>query len=152
MRARRRVVHRGALLRQEVLDDHLLHVAVPRVRLRDRDERGDAVGTVLADADEDPGGERDRQPPAASSVARRRSGVLSGEPRWQSRSSRSDSIIIPWLALTARSFASSSGNSAPGVGVGEQAGLGEHQLAHRREVVDRRRVAVRPSSHDRATG
>ena len=35
--------------------------------------------------------------PAASSVARRRSGVLSGEPRWQSRSALSDSIIIPWL-------------------------------------------------------
>ena len=33
--------------------------------------------------------------PAASSVATRRSGVLSGDPRWAARSARSDSSIIP---------------------------------------------------------
>ena len=51
--------------------------------------------------------------PAASSVASRRAGVLSGEPRWQSRSSLSDSTIIPWLTETRRSWASSSACSAP---------------------------------------
>ena len=38
--------------------------------------------------------------PAASSVARRRSGSLSGAERWAARSGLRDSIIIPWLALT----------------------------------------------------
>ena len=59
--ARRCVVHRGAVLRKEVLDDHLLHVPVTRVGGGDGLERGDAVVAVLADSDEDAGGERDRQ-------------------------------------------------------------------------------------------
>ena len=59
--ARRCEVHRGAGLRQEVLDDHLLHVAVLAMRRGDRLERGHAVGPGLADADEDAGGERDAQ-------------------------------------------------------------------------------------------
>ena len=46
--------------------------------------------------------------PAASSVASRRAGSLSGAPRCASRSSASDSSIIPWLADTGRSVASSS--------------------------------------------
>ena len=49
-RARRCGVHRGAGLRQEVLDDHLLHVAVAGVRRGDRLQRVDAVGDGLADA------------------------------------------------------------------------------------------------------
>ena len=99
---------------------------------------------VLADADEDPRGERDRQPrrpprgwPAGGP------GVLSGAPRWQSRSARSDSIIIPWLGATARRRSRSARLERAGVGVGEQAGLVEHQLAHGGEVVDRGRVPVR---------
>ena len=46
--------------------------------------------------------------PAASRVARRRSGVLSGDPAWQSRSSRSVSSIMPWDGATVLSRASSS--------------------------------------------
>ena len=144
-------VHRRARLGQEVLDDHLLHVAVAGVAGGDGLERRQPVGPVLADADQDPGGERDRQSPAASRVASRRSGVLSGEPRWAARSSRSVSIIMPWLAVTVRSAASSSGNRAPGVGVGQQPGLVEHQPAHGRQVVDGRAVTVLPSQA-RATG
>ena len=51
--------------------------------------------------------------PAHSSVASRRSGVLSGAPRWAARSGRSDSTIIPWDGATARSRASSSREIAP---------------------------------------
>ena len=43
-RARRRAVHGRARLRQEVLDDHLLHVPVTAVGLGDRLERVDPVG------------------------------------------------------------------------------------------------------------
>ncbi len=70
-RARLGAVHRGAGLGQEVLHDHFLHVTVLEVRVRDRDERVDALGARLADADEDAGGERDAGP------AR---GVQRGEP------------------------------------------------------------------------
>ena len=51
--------------------------------------------------------------PAASRVASRRSGVLSGAPRWAARSGRSDSIIIPWDGATVRRRASSSRATAP---------------------------------------
>ena len=42
--------HGGAGLGQEVLDDHLLHVAVPAVALGDRLQRVEPVGLGLADA------------------------------------------------------------------------------------------------------
>ncbi len=137
-------VHGGARLGQEVLDDHLLHVAVARVRGGDRLQRREPVGAVLADADEDPGGERDRRArPAASSVASRRSGVLSGAPRWAARSA-SERLDHHPLARRrpAAAAASSSADRAPGVGVRQQPGLVEHEPAHGREVVDGRGVAV----------
>ena len=52
-RARRVLRHGGARLRQEVLDDHLLHVPVAGVRVRDREQGVDPLGAGLADADED---------------------------------------------------------------------------------------------------
>ena len=61
VRAGRCAVHAGAGLRQEVLDDDLLHVPVTPVRSGNRLERRDAIEAVLADADEDPGRERDRE-------------------------------------------------------------------------------------------
>src|SRR2546423_553939 len=60
-RARGRRVHCGAGLGQEVLDDHLLHVAVAAVAGGDGLQGLEAVGPALADADEDPGGEGDGQ-------------------------------------------------------------------------------------------
>jgi hypothetical protein len=50
-----------ALVRDEVLQDHLLQVAVLGVGLRERLERGDPLVRALADPDEDPAGERDPQ-------------------------------------------------------------------------------------------
>jgi len=58
--------------------------------------------------------------PAATSVAIRRCGVLSGEPRWQSRSPSSDSSIIPCDGATRRNKASSSGNNAPALAWGNR--------------------------------
>ena len=57
-RARVALGHRRARLGQEVLDDHLLHMSVSRVRVADRHQGLDALGAGLADADEDAGGER----------------------------------------------------------------------------------------------
>ena len=79
--------------------------------------------------------------PAASRVASRRSGVLSGAPRWQSRPALSVSIIIPWEADTVRSRASSPAGQGAGVGVGQEPGLRQHQPGHGHQVVDRRPVA-----------
>ena len=56
--------------------------------------------------------------PAASRVASRRAGSLSGAPRWAASPSASDSIIIPWLADTGRRAASSSPDSAPALAWG----------------------------------
>ncbi len=56
--------------------------------------------------------------PAASSVASRRSGALSGAPRWAASAGLSDSSIIPWLADTPRSSASSGSDSAPALACG----------------------------------
>ncbi len=55
--ARRVVVHGGAGLGQEVLNDHLLHVPVTGVALANGEQGVDALGARLADPDEDPGGE-----------------------------------------------------------------------------------------------
>ena len=54
-------VHGCAFLREEVLDDHLLHMAMTAMRGGDGLEGGDAVLPFLADADQDAGGERDLQ-------------------------------------------------------------------------------------------
>ena len=71
-----------ARVRDEVLEDHLLDVPVPRVHRGERLERGDALLLGLADADEDPARERDpqlaggldrRQPPGR--MLGRRAGV-----------------------------------------------------------------------------
>ena len=80
--------------------------------------------------------------PAASRVARRRSGSLSGAPWWAARSARSVSTIIPWLGATGRRAASSSSNRAPALAWGSRPVSVEHQAAHGRQVVDRGRVPV----------
>ena len=56
--------------------------------------------------------------PAASRVASRRAGCLSGAPRWQSRSSTRLSTIIPWDGETRRRAASSSKKRAPALACG----------------------------------
>ncbi len=88
-----------------------------------------------------------RARPAASRVARRRAGVLSGAPACgppgSARRAASVSIIIPCDGDTARRRRSSSSVERAGVGVGEQPGLGEHRGGGGDEVVDRRGVAAR---------
>ena len=144
-------VHGGARLRQEVLDDHLLHVAVATMRGGDDLERLDAVVSVLPDPDEDPRGERDGQLPCplegveatlrclvgrtAVAVEIGAQGLDHHPLGWGDRSQRGQLVPI----------------EGPGVGVGEQPGLVEDQSGHGREVVDGRPVAVlvEPLSGDR---
>ena len=75
-----RVVHRGPRLRPEVLDDHLLDVVVAAVQVADREERRRALARGLADPDEDPGGERDREPPGVLDRAQPHRRHLVGRP------------------------------------------------------------------------
>ena len=101
--ARRVGVHGRARLGQEVLDDHLLDVAVAAVRGGDGLQRVEPVLPALADADEDPGGERDGQASGrlqGGEPPRRR---LVGGAAVGVESSASVSSIMPWLAATGRS-------------------------------------------------
>ncbi len=141
-RARRGGAHRGAGLGQEVLDDDLLHVPVPGVARRDRLERLDPVDLVLADADQDAGGEGDRE------LARRLEGGQPTLGRLVRRAAVGGQVGAQRLdhhPLGRRDRAQAgqllAGDRA-GVHVGEQAGLRQHQGPHRDEVVDRRGVAV----------
>ena len=92
-------VHRSAGLRQEVLHDDLLHVTVPGVALGDREERVDPLLARLADAHEDPGGERhlraagglERQPAAVRVSCRGRRSAGRPARRGEPRASRSSS-------------------------------------------------------------
>ena len=60
--ARGRAPHRRARLGEEVLDDHLLDVAVAGVGAFDGHEGLEPFAAVLADAHQDPGGERHLRP------------------------------------------------------------------------------------------
>ncbi len=61
----RRRRHLRVRLGAEVLDDHLLQVAVPHVQLAQREQRLDPLGARLADPDQDPARVRDPQPAGA---------------------------------------------------------------------------------------
>jgi hypothetical protein len=141
-RERRRVVHRGAFLREEVLHDYLLHMSVPRVRLRDRDERFSAVAPVLADADEDPCRERNGRRPRGFERRESPVGGLVG------RTSMAVEVVAERLDHHSLAGADRPqlgelvGEQRARVGMGQQACLGEYEVAHRREIVDRRCVAV----------
>ena len=62
----------------EVLQDHLLEVAVPGVRLGERLQRGDTLLLALADADEDAAGERDLELAGRLDRLQAAGGVLGG--------------------------------------------------------------------------
>ena len=64
----RRGGHLRAGLGAEVLDDHLLQVPVPQVQVAQREQRLDALGAGLADADQDAA--RVRDPQAAGALQR----------------------------------------------------------------------------------
>ena len=101
-------------MRDEVLQDHLLQVAVLGVHGGERLERRDALVLGLADADEDPARERDPQlaggadrlQPARGMLRRR--ALVRDEVRV-----RRDSSMSPCEAVTSRSRARSSRVSTP---------------------------------------
>jgi hypothetical protein len=140
-RARWMVAHHGAGLRNEVLDDHLLHVAISGMRGGNRLQGRDTVITGFADPDEDARGEGDRE--LAGRVQRREAPLR----------------ILVWSAsvggqvgverLDHHSLARGHGPKPPqvvaaegsGVDVGQQAGLLEHCPRRIHDVVDRRGVS-----------
>ncbi len=141
-------VHRGAELRQEVLHDDLLHMAVLEVGIRDRDQGVDALGARLADADEDARRERHARPSGGvqcreaalrglvgRAVVRATGLTQPGRERLDHHSLRgADRAQDAELLLGERAR----------VGVRQQAGLVEHTLGDRGEVLDGRAVALRP--------
>ena len=148
------VGHPGARLRPEVLDDHLLDVAVPLVELADREQRLESLRSRLADPDQDPSRERDlelaregdRLEPARRQLVRRavvrhplrREPVgrgLEHDPHRRAHLAQRDQLVPADHA---------------GIEVREQAGLLEHHTGGAGEVLDRRLVPE-PASSSRAT-
>ena len=133
-RAGGRAVHGRARLGQEVLDDHLLHVAVAGVAGGDGLEGLDPVGPVLADADQDPGREGDGQlaggleggqPPRRASCPGRpggrpgpRAGSRSSSPGWRSPAAAAPAPQEKgrrrWRGAAARSRRAPGGTWPPG--------------------------------------
>ncbi|CAB4590844.1 unannotated protein [freshwater metagenome] len=136
------MLHTGARFGQEVLHDDFLHVAVTGVRRGDGFECRQPIGTGFTQPHQDSGGERNAQ--LAGVLQRRQAShrVLVG------RSAVAGQIVAQRLdhhPLTGRHRAQRRQIVAAqrsGVGVGEQAGLVEHQLAHGGQVFDRGRVSV----------
>ena len=142
-RAGGRLRHGRPRLGQEVLDDDLLHVAVPGVGRGDGPQRRQLPGPVVADPDQDPRGEGDGQLAGRLEGGQAPGRVLvgctavGGQPAGQ----RFDHHPLTGRHLTKdRQLVA---RQRSGVGVGEQAGLLDHQPAHGRQIVDRRRVPVR---------
>ena len=134
--------HGRAGLRQEVLDDDLLHVPVAGVRGGDGAQGGQLVGPRVADADEDAGREGDGQ------LAGELQGGQAPRRHLVGRAPVGVEVLGQGLehhALAGRHRAQRgqlAGIERTGVGVGEQAGLLQDEAAHGGEVVHRRGVAL----------
>ncbi len=141
-RARLGPVHRRAGLGQEVLDDHLLHVAVAAVGIGDGLERGEPIGPVLADPDEDAGGERDAETAGGVEGGQATLGQLVGRPVVGGQVGPQRLDHHPLAGGDRPEGGQLVVEQGAGVGVGQQARLVEHQAAHGRQVVDRGGVPV----------
>ena len=143
-RAGRVIAHEGIGLGDEVLDDDLLHVAKALVRRGDRLKGLDAIGSVLADSDEDAGRERDGELPRR---VERGEPSLGGLVRGPSVSGEVGSQRLDHHALARSHPAQLREVIAPecaSVRVRQESGLVEDELAHGCEVVDGGLVSVLP--------
>ena len=139
--------HRGVVLGAEVLHDHFLHMPELAVRAADRVDRIRPFQLRLADADQQPGGERDRQPPRIVEGAQPHRRVLVGaavvgqtlrlvEPprrRLQHHAHRRRHGLEPGQLRPAHH---------PRVEVWQQPGLLQHPDRHRPHVIEGRVVAA----------
>ena len=131
-----------ARVRHEVLEDHLLEVAVLGVHRRPAPRapatRSSGVSPMPTRI---PLVNGIRSSPAARIVSSRRSGCLVGDPWCTTRSGFTDSSISPCEAVTSRSRASSSREQHAHVGVRQHPAL-ERALARPGHVRDEVLVAV----------
>ena len=146
LRARLGRVHRRARLGQEVLDDHLLHVAVAAVRGLDGQQRLDALLPGLPEPDEEAGGERDPCPAGRLQRGQAALRRLVGSPEVRpARLAEAGGQRLQHHALRRRdgpeALELGPGQGA-GVGVGEEPRLGQHRAGRRHQVVDGRAVAT----------
>ena len=141
-RAGRVVVHGRPRFGEEVLDDHLLDVAVGAVGVGDGRQGPHPLGARLADPDEHAGGEGDGQLAGGLEGGQPALGGLVG------RSAVAGQVGVEGLEhhpLAGRDGPQPGqvvGSEGAGVGVGEQARLVADQRAHGHQVVDGRGVAV----------
>ena len=134
--------HLRVRLGPEVLDDHLLDVPVALVQAGDRPKGLDPLRSRLADPDQDPGRERNRQLAREANRLQPCGGALVGraevrttalgEPvgdRLEHEALRGGHLAQPGELVACHHT---------GVCVRKEAGLVEHEAAHAREVLDRR--------------
>ncbi len=137
--------HLGAGLGAEVLDDHLLDVTVPLVRVADRNERVEPLGPCLADPDQDPGCERHALLPGGRKRGEPRRGVLVGRAEmWPASRGEAFRGRLEHQAHRRRHGAQRAdvvGGEDAGVEVRQQTGLLKHGSRSAREVLEGRRAA-----------
>jgi hypothetical protein len=132
--------HRGVILGPEVLHDHFLNVPELLVHLADRVQCFGAFGQRLADAHQQAGGERDRQPACVGQRAQPHNRILVGaavmgqalgleQPprcRLQHHAHRRRDRLEPRQLRPGHD---------PGIQVRQQTGLLEHADGHRTHVI-----------------
>jgi hypothetical protein len=134
-RARPHALHCGTQLREEVLHNHFLHVAVAAMAVGNCFEAGKLIGARVTDPDEDAGGERNLQFARSlkSGKAARRHLVRRATVCFEVGVDRFDHHP---LARAERSQLFKFGfGQRSAVGVREEAGFGEDQLRHLSDVV-----------------
>ena len=141
----RRVDHPRARLGAEVLDDHLLHVAITLVRLTDREQRVDPLRTRLADPDQDPRREGDALGAGCVECCKTRGGKLVGRAEVRTAALREPLgrrlEHDPHRRRARAQHAHVGGGEHAGIEMRQQAGLLEHGVGGAREILERRRAA-----------
>ena len=131
----------GAGLGAEVLDDDFLNVPELPMQIADGEERLEALGARLADANENAGRERHAQFARILQRLKTDLGPLVGRAIvYAARFAEPRAKGLEHNALTGR-YGPQASDLGPahhaGIGVRQEAGLAQHQRAHRLEIVDR---------------
>ena len=131
----------------EVLDDHLLNVPETAVEIADGEERLEALGARLADADQNPSRERHaelaREPQRVETRLGRlvRRAIVDAARLAKPRAQRFEHDSLTDGHCPERLYLGAAHQS--GVGVRQEAGLTQHKRAHRLEIADRGFISER---------
>src|SRR5260370_27569304 len=138
--------HGNIRLGAKILDDDFLDVAVFFMKHSNDEERVDALFHGFADADEDAGGERDREFAGLFDGAETEGGNCVGTfSVWQAIAHEARADVFQHQSDAGVGVFQADEGSAvhdAGIGVREKAGFIQDKFAHRSEIVERARVAL----------